>query len=170
MSWLWNELHDLFDPDDEDDNWFPEIYINYTKGEATVAGYALLRRRAERVVTEKPYFWSKVHDAEQALDSVSNAAALVVAGEAEPFYVVLGGIQAHNTIIPDLGVFVFVDGLNLDYRMGPHWGPCELEALFQVLVELAALDSNATISLDENFHADEEARFQKAWRRWAAQV
>ena len=84
------------------------------------------RQRAERVLTEKPYFWSIVHDAEQALDSVSNAAALVVAGDAHPFVVVLGGIQAHDTTIPDLGVFVFPDQLTLFYRMGPDWDLCEL--------------------------------------------
>ena len=54
--------------------------------------------------------------------------------------------------------------------MGPDWDSCELEALFQILGELAALDSNATLSLEEDVLADVEARFQKAWRRWAAQV
>ncbi len=167
MSWLWNELHDLFDTDDGS---LPVIRVSYTEGEATVTSYDLLRRRAERVVTEKPYFWSRVHNAELALDSVPNAAALVVAGEADPFVVWLGGIQAQDTTIPDLGLFVFDDGLELIYRMGPDWGPCELEALFQVLVELSDLDSNATISLEEDVLADVEARFQKAWRRWAVQL
>ena len=166
MSWIWTELHDLFDTDDGS---LPEIRVSYAKREATVAGYDLLRRRAARVVTEKPYFWSKLHDAEQALDSAPNATALVVAGEAEPFHVVLGGIKARNTAIPDLGVFVFPDQLALDYRMGPAWGSSEIEALFQVLVELTALDPDATVSLEENVVGEVAVRFQNAWRRWASE-
>jgi len=165
-SWLWSELHDLFDTDDGS---LPEIRVNYVEKEAMVAGYGLLRRRAARVVTENPYFWSKMHDAERGLDSVSNAAALVVAGEAEPFHVVLGGIQARNTTIPDLGVFVFPDQLALDFRMGPAWGASELEALFQVLIELTALEANAMVSLEDNVVAEVAARFQNAWRRWASE-
>jgi hypothetical protein len=162
ISWLWTELHDLFDTDDGS---LPEIRVNYVEREAMVAGYNLLRRRAARIVTEKPYFWSKVHNAERALDSVSNAATLVVSDEAEPFHVVLGGIQARNTTIPDLGVFVLPDQLALDYRMGPAWGASELEALFQVLLELRDLDPNATVSLEEDVVTEVSRRFESAWRR-----
>ena len=165
-SWLWTELHHLFDADDGS---LPEIRVSYVEREATVAGYDLLRLRAGRVVTEKPYFWSKAHDVERALDSVSNAAALVVTGEAEPFHVVLGGIQARNATIPDFGVFVFPYQLALDYRMGPAWGASEIEALFQVLIELTALDPNATVSLEENVVKEVAGCFESAWRRWASE-
>ena len=165
-SWRWAKLHDLFDTDDGS---LPEIHVNYATRAATVSGYDLLRRRAARVVTEKPYFWSKAHDAECALDSVSNAAAFVVTGEAEPFHVVLGGIQTRSTTIPDLGVFVFPNQLAMDYRMGPAWGASALEALFQVLVELVAFDPSATVSLEENVVTSVAARFQTAWGRWASE-
>src|SRR5262245_26156890 len=102
--WLWGELHDLFDTDDGS---LPEIRVDYSAPNATVAGYALLRERAAQIVTENPHFWSKTRDAECPLDSVSNAAALVVSGEAEAFHVVFGGIESRGMNIPDLGVFVF---------------------------------------------------------------
>src|SRR5262245_34025026 len=111
--WLWNELRDLFD---RDDGSLPEIRVDYVDPAAMVAGYALLRGRAARVVSENAYFWSKTHSAERPLDSVPNAAALVASGEAEAFHVVLAGIQSRNAAIPDLGLFVFPDQLALDYR------------------------------------------------------
>ena len=103
------------------------------------------------------------------MDPVSNAAALVVSGEAEAFHLVLGGLQSQAVTIPDLGVFVFPDQLALDYRVGPAWGPSEVEAFFRLLGELAALDQQASLSLEEGVLADVVARFQNAWRRWVAE-
>lgn len=164
--WLWSELRDLFDLDDGS---LPEVHVDYRDSAATVSGYALLRGRAARVVSDKAYFWSKTHDVERPLDSVSNAAALVVSGEAEAFHVVFGGIQFGSVDIPDLGVFVFPDQLSLDYRMGPAWGPSQLEAFFELLGELASLDPDASLSLEEGVLPDVVARFESAWRRWSAE-
>lgn len=164
--WLWNELRDLFDTDDGS---LPEIRVDYRDAGATVSGYALLRGRAARVVSDNAHFWSKTHDAERPLDSVANAAALVASGEAEAFHVVLGGIQSGRVAIPNLGVFVFPDQLALDYRMGPAWGPKELEAFFGLLGELASLDPDASLSLEEAVLPDVADRFQNSWRRWCAE-
>ncbi|MES1950514.1 hypothetical protein S4A8_06633 [Salinisphaera sp. S4-8] len=164
--WLWNELRDLFDTDDGS---LPEVRVDYRDPAATGAGYALLRGRAARVVSDKAYFWSKTHDAEGSLDFVSDAAALVASGEAEAFHVVLGGVQSRSAAVPDLGVFVFADQLALDYRMGRAWGPNELEAFFSLLGELASLDPAANLSLEEGVLPDVVARFQNAWRRWSAE-
>ena len=162
--WLWNELHDLFDTDDGS---LPELRVNFRDPRATAAGYALLRRRAGRVVTENPRFWSNPLSAECELDSVPNAATLVVAGDAEPFHVLLGGIATPSTVIPDLGVFVFPNQLALDYRMGPDWGPSELDGLFELLVELTNLDTGASVSLEDGALPEVTARVQRAWQRWA---
>jgi hypothetical protein len=164
--WLWNELRGLFDTDDGS---LPEVRVDYVDTTATVAGYALLRRRAARVVTANAHFISTTDSAERAVDSVPNAAALVVSGEAEAFHVVLGGIQTESVTIPDLGIFVFPDQLALDYRMGPAWGPKELEALFDLLGELVALDPRASVSFEEGVLPEVVARFTSAWRRWAAE-
>ena len=164
--WIWNELRDLFETDDGS---LPEIRVDYRNSAATVFGYALLRRRAARIVSESPCFWSKTHGAERPLDSVANAAALVVSGEAEAFHVIFGGIQSDGVVIPDLGVFVLPDQLALDYRMGSGWGPVELEVLFGLLGELVSLDPDASPSLEDGVLSDAAARFQNAWRRWYAE-
>ena len=48
-------------------------------------------------------------------------------------------------VIPDLGVFVFLDAIYLDYRMGP----AQLCALFELLNQLKLLDKAAVVTLPE---------------------
>jgi hypothetical protein len=80
--------------------------------------------------------------------------------------VVFGGIRVRGTSIPDIGVFLCPDQIALDYRMGSAWGSKQLEALFELLVELASLDSESSVSLEENAFPEVLDRFQKAWHRW----
>ena len=162
---LWDEVHDLFDTDDGS---LPEIRVDYTNARAMVRGYAFLRARASRIVPENAAFWSKTHAEERPIDSVSSAAGLVASGKADAFHVLLAGIQVNGVAIPDLGVFVFPDQLALDYRMGPSWGPAEVEALFQLLAELTAFDSRATLSHHLGPTPEAGARFQEAWHRHCA--
>jgi hypothetical protein len=161
--WLWDDLRDLFDTDDGS---LPEIRVDYSDSSATVAGYALLRGRAARVVSERALLWSNTQSTNVPVDSVPNAAALVASGDAASFHVVLGGIQSQGVTIPDLGVFVFPDQLALDYRMGSSWGVTELGALFELLGELAALDPQASVT---HWDTDAAERWRAAWRRWSAE-
>jgi hypothetical protein len=167
-SWLWAELRDQFEADDGS---LPEIRVDYSDPQAMIRGYALLRKRAQRVgnrgaMPGASSFWSTSEKTDRPVDSVPNAAALVVSGEAEPFHVVFGGIQSHGITLPDLGVFVFRHQLALDYRMGAQWGPAKVEALFGLLSALASLDPRASLSLEEGIPHEVVARFQGAWRRY----
>jgi hypothetical protein len=165
-SWLWESLHDLFDTDDGS---LPDVYIENLNSEAIVQGYALLRERASHIVTHDPSFWS-IHDGKDCpLESVPNAAALVVSFQADPFHVVFGGITAGGCVVPDLGVFVFQESLALDYRMGPEWGPPQLEAFFHLLMELTFLNPNCTVQLDEHVTGEVRERFQKSRMRFLAE-
>jgi hypothetical protein len=164
-QWLWRELHDFFDIDDGS---LPEVRVDYSDQSATATAYALLRARAIRVGSADSGFWSNTLGMDVSLDSVPNAAALVVSGDAAPFHTVLRGIESADAVIPDLGVFVFPDQLALDYRMGPGWGPRELAGLFAILAQLVALDLKSTISLERGASAEATARFQRVWVQWMA--
>ena len=162
-AWLWPELHDLFESDDDS---LPEVRVSYTNPEATVFGYALLRKRAHKVLPENASFWSVAENRDQSFDSASTAAALVVSGEAEAFHVVFKGIQSNGIILPDLGVFVFPDQRALDYRMGPEWEPARVEAFFGLLLALARFDPHTSICLEEGVLPEIVALFQAAWQRY----
>ncbi|WP_442481561.1 hypothetical protein [Aeoliella sp. SH292] len=161
-SWLWDQLHDQFDTDDGS---LPDVYVEYQKPEALVSAYLLLRDRATAVVTERPDYWSTSLQQRLPLDTVPNASMLVLSGEAEPFHVVFGGITAKGVVIPDLGVFVFQECIALDYRMGSEWGPPELDAFFELLVELSALDPACRVALDDGQPVS-QASFNEAFHRF----
>ena len=94
--------------------------MNFVDKQAMVTAFAQLRSRGKDVTHQGPKFWSVTHSKDCPLESVPNAAALVVLGEAEPIHFVLRDIDVGGVRLPDLGVFVFADQIALDYRMGPR--------------------------------------------------
>ena len=162
MNWLWDQLHDCFDTNDGS---LPEFRVTYFDRQAMVKGFRLLRDRAANI-NESASFWSVTDEADRAIDSVPNAAALVVSGEAEAFHFVACGIRSGATVLPDLGVFVFDDELALDYRMGPDWGPAKLCAFFDLVADLTSLDSDATLSFAEQYYPGADKRLTSAWRKF----
>jgi len=163
-QWLWKELRDLFETDDGS---LTEINIKFKKSEAIVHGFALLRKRANKTIPENASFWSKVREEDQLVNSVPNAASLVVDDKAQPFHIVLSGIKSNGIEIPDLGVFIFQMQITIDYKMGHEWGPEELEAFFELLRDIAACDENSSVVLQEgDIH---EKLFAKSWQQWTAE-
>lgn len=160
-DWLWSELGELFQ---DDDGTLPDVWIDYTSSAPVPIAYRLLASRSQRVVTQHPSIWSTKGDWERPLDSVPNPAELVVSGEADAFHVVFGGVAWKGVVIPDLGVSVFAQGLGLDYRKGPKWGPRELGAFFELLKELTLLEAGAQPGIDGN--QETQSLFKNVWRRW----
>ena len=165
MSWLWRDLHDLFDTDDGS---LPEIRVDYRDPEGTRAGYVLLRQHARRVLPFNASV-SVVGSGEIPIDRLEDPAGLVTSRRAQPFHVVLTGVEVDGTGVPDLGVWVFPDQLALDYRMGPAWSPRELHALFALLLALTGCDPNSSISLQEGVPVDVVDRVGRAWSRFRSE-
>lgn len=155
---LWNQLHDMFDTDD---GTLPDIYIDNVSPQGVESMWAYLKASAGSYASDASV-WHKAKNQEIPISSVINAAKLVVTGEAEVFHIVLHGIIFNNVRIPDLGVFVFPDAIHLDYRMGPEWGPNELQAFFGLLRSLYAIDENAVISLPGDYNSEWQRRFREA--------
>lgn len=72
-------------------------------------------------------------------------AALVVSGDADSLQILLKGITCAGCRLPDLGVFVGVDELILDYRMGPKWGQPQIDGLIALLRELQTLGGEVSV-------------------------
>ena len=163
---VWDKLREFFTTDDGS---LPEVCIRFDDGVGVSKGYALLRSRARGAVTEDPTFWSVTHGEDRPIDSVANAADFVLSGEAESFHLVLGGIEIAGTVLPDLGVRVHKDELDLDYRMGKDWGEAEVEAFFTLIAELCELDPASSVSLEDGRSPEAEKRFGEIWREWGEQ-
>ena len=135
--------------------------INFDFGQQPVAGdaYAIIQVRATHLACKSACYWSRSKSKECVISFGENPALAVLAGEADPFHVLFGGLRsASGAPIPDLGVFVLDDDfIALDYRMGPHWDEPAILGLFEIMQDLKALAKCAIISHAGNiFETDEE--------------
>jgi hypothetical protein len=159
---LWDIVHDMFDTDDGS---LPDIYILNLTSQGVVGMWEYLCEKAPGFAGE-PSFWDRAKQESVSIESVVNAAELVVNGEAESFHAVLQGVSLRDAVIPDLGVFVFPDALYLDYRMGPQWNKAELAALFELLHQLRKLDTRALVTLPPECLDDHKKRFAEAFEMY----
>lgn len=159
---LWKELHDLFDSDDGS---LPEIWITNLSQVGVVAGFHYLQHACHSIA-DNTVFWSIEEQQDKPIDSVPNAAALVVAGHAEPFHFLCGGLTYGGEAIPNLGVCVFDDQIKLDYRMGEEWNGAKLEALFGILKELKRIDPGAKVTIEDYALAKVRKQFETTWERF----
>jgi hypothetical protein len=155
---VWELLHDQFETDDGS---LPDIYINNVSSEGVVRIWNALREHSSGLGGE-PTLWHNGEERDVDVNSVENAADLVISGETHQFHVVLRGVTFEGTSIPDLGVFVFPDGVDLDYQMGPEWSPSSVEALLRLLTMLSGLAPDCEVVLPQEYPPEFRNRFSKA--------
>ena len=114
--------------------------------------------RSRSAINPDAMFWHNGLDHEQPVADYPDVASLVLKGVAEPFHVLAPGLQFADTVIPDLGVFVWQDELTFDYRMGPEWGRPQLLALFELLCQLMIL-TGGRVGLGEYVLPEVEQQF-----------
>jgi hypothetical protein len=117
------------------------------------------------VSTETPEFWDRRQQRSVALDEVSNAAELVASGDAEAFHFCFTGLRIGAVELPELGLFVFPDGVELDYRMGPHWTREIIATFFELLRELCGIAPQAALGIPSVEPPPKASRILEAWSR-----
>ena len=160
MDSLWNIAGVCFAS--EDDGSLPGIEITKLSQEGMSRVYGLLRRRS-RLHGHTPTFWSNTQGEDLLVDSVPDAAKLVAVGDAAAFHHCIEGLIAGGVELPVLGVFVWPDCIELDYRMGQDWGPVQVSGFFELLCDCCSLDSGAVVVPAEFEGPPYPDRFLKAW-------
>jgi hypothetical protein len=127
-----------------DDGSLPGIEITNLSATGVAAIYAMLRSRS-KLVGEPPVFWSRSEKQSLPIDSVPNAAALVASEQSEAFHHTISGVIAAGVELPVLGVFVFTDTVELDYRMGKEWGLHQIAGFFELLRDCCAIAPSAVV-------------------------
>jgi hypothetical protein len=162
---LWTQVGACFDTDDGS---LPGVEVSGLSPPGVAAIYAMLRRRS-RLEGEPPYsFWSLTEQADLPVDSVPNAAALVAGGQAEPFHLCISGVIAGGVELPTLGVFVWPDTVELDYRMGDEWNSSRVAGLFELLRDCCDLDDGATVTPAKSEGPPYPDRFASGWGSYAS--
>ncbi len=72
----------------------------------------------------------------------------------------------NGTVIPDLGIFAFPCSLEIDFRMGTHWNPKNVEAFFQLLAYFRSIAPEAKIASAEQEGLVDETSFMAALRHY----
>ena len=159
MNKVWAEAAGCFDTDDGS---LPGIEITSMTPSGVSAVYGMLRHRSH-LIGDPPEFWSRTANVSVLVDSVPNAAGMVASGEAEAFHHCVGGITAGGVELPVLGIFVWQNGVELDYRMGLDWTADAVIGFFELLRECCLLDAGATILPAELEGPPYPDRFLRAW-------
>jgi hypothetical protein len=145
---------------------FLKSWIMNLAQDGVVAIFASLQH-ACGAIANSAVFWSLEDQQEQPINSVPNAADLVVQARAEPFHFVCQRLTYEGVVLPDIGVFVFADQIALDYRMGKEWDAVKLNALFGILTEVKRIDSRARVSIEDNALTQVRKQFETTWRRFS---
>ena len=159
---LWKELSYLFKTCDDS---LSEIRLTNLSSDGVAAIFSYLQHSCRRISNEST-FWNIEAQKSETITSVPNAAALVVEGCAEAFHCLCQGPTHKQIVIPDLGVFVFDDQINLDYRMGEEWDATKLEALFGILREVKRIDPACKVTIGDYALRRVRLHFEATWERF----
>ncbi len=149
----------------EHDGSLPGIELAGLSPQEVSAIYLFLRSRS-RLSPGEPTFWDNVAERDVPVDSVPDAAALVASGWADAFHLCVEGLSVGGIGLPELGVFVFADSIELDYRMGPHWTEDAIRAFFELLFVLAGIAPSATIGSAEVEGIPNPDAFLRTWEHY----
>jgi hypothetical protein len=156
---LWSTIRGCFETDDGS---LPSIEVNGLSTTDVASIYSMLRKQS-RLWNEDAVYWDVERQAEVPVDSVENAAALVGQGRAEPFHLCLSDLAVSDALLPDIGVFVFSDSIELDYRMGPEWTRDRVAALFELLCQIVIDRPSAVVEPSSPEGPPDPAAFRHFW-------
>ncbi len=130
----WDGLLGIFGTDDGS---LPDIELNNLAESDVILGYEFIRDHASCISSKEPSYWSTSESRDVPFSYMDNVATLVVSGESDPVHLCFDGITSPSgKRIPELGLYVFKDGLSLDYRMGPEWNKEAMQGLFELISSL----------------------------------
>jgi hypothetical protein len=149
------------------DGSLPDIIFEYGSDCVAIA-YDVVRRRATCLASSPNSYWSPRQNVDVEFGFDDEPAAAYLAGEAEPFHVVFGGLRSSTGhAIPDLGVFVLDRGyFELDYQMGPEWNEAAILGLFEIMKELSAIAPSVEITHAGNDFDPDGSILLDEYRGW----
>ncbi len=145
----------------DDDGSLPSVEFDQLKPESVGRIYQYIRERSH-CVSELPTVWDDKEQSDVPLMTLDNPCAWLHEGRIDSFHCCFGRISNGATSIPDLGIFVFKDCVQIDFRMGREWNPKNVDAFFRLLADLKALAPEARIKSAESEGLMDEASFLQA--------
>ncbi len=145
----------------DDDGSLPTIVFDHVKPASVKKLYRFIRENGQ-CVSKSPTVWDNRHCADVPLMSIDDPCDWLQAGRADAFHCCFGGISMHGTVIPDLGIFVWENKIEIDFRMGKAWNSENVDAFFRFLAYLHSLAPESRIRSDELDQLTDEKSFMAA--------
>ncbi|MBA3471544.1 MAG: hypothetical protein H0T53_18060 [Herpetosiphonaceae bacterium] len=158
--WLWSQLHAHFDTNDGS---LPELWLTVD----TPAAVSVIVRHLLTVGHLSPHVewsWFDLENQEHPLTDVAEVAARIASHTAEPLHVLLTNIVLGTVPLPDLGMLILPDRVELDYRMGEAWNPLNLVALFTFLAQIAEAVPSMTLTVEDSMLPARQEHFVLTWQ------
>lgn len=135
----------LLDYFETNDGSLPEIEVRFSEPSHIVKAFThLFALGANNHSANETTLWMRASQTAVPFAGPEDA-AFVTSGEAESLQILLSGITCAGCCLPDLGVFVGLNELILDYRMGPDWGHPQIDGLIALLRDLQALGGEVSV-------------------------
>ena len=135
----------LLDYFETDDGSLPEIEVTFAEPSHIVKAFTHLFTLGANIHSANETTLRLRESQSEVPFTGPEDAALVTSGEAESLQILLNGITCAGCRLPDLGVFVGLNELILDYRMGLEWGPHQINGLIALLRELQNLGGEISV-------------------------
>jgi len=151
---IWERLNNFF----SNQSGFPEIHISNLSKDSVVKAYSLVLSLGKSLVGT-PLLWDRRDRREKPVISVEDPAKLVVEEKAEPFHLLIRGIEFAASKLPDIGVFVFPHAISFDFAPGKDWGENQILAFLELIAKVSNLNPATVVSLEEIIDTETKASF-----------
>ena len=156
------KVMDLFNIENifiHDDGSLPCITINNLSKSQVIKIYAWLRKSSSKLSSNATY-WNNEKKQDTSIAIETNAAELVVNGDADSFSHSIDKLEINDIKIEDLGVFVYPESLELFYRQGSHWNKEQIDGVISALKKIISFAPNAIITACEENGTPLELKYQ----------
>ena len=123
--------------------------------------------RSGEVTDKNATLWDNRSEQDVNLSEIADPAGLVSCGAACPFHCCFSGISWNQVELPVLGLFVFQESLEIDYRMGAEWNPDRVDAFLRLIAHLISIAPEATVESAEQEGLPFPGRFDEALDHYA---
>lgn len=141
MSDSWDIAKENFT---EDDGALPGIALNNLNPYSVRAIFDFLRN-VGTFDPQGPTLYDKARQQDVLISELDDPVGMVLDETADPFHCCFQEILFEGVRIPDLGLFVFRDTAQIDYRMGTDWNRENVNAFFRLLAALKRMTPEATV-------------------------
>jgi hypothetical protein len=90
--------------------------------------------------------YDNILEQDLSLSEVADPVGLVILGRVTTFHCCFARLSWNDVELPTLGLFVFPDGVDIDYRMGSGWTPDCVDAFFGLISHFISLAPDAVVA------------------------